>query len=138
MSAIFEETLTFPGNGGRLVELVVIGDEFYARYETSGGYTAVPSPNSGGWWYATISDEEFVSTGVPVDKPPPPGLRRHVKVSASVRAEITRRRQVAVRLSDDIGPIVHAGTFRANRGLLPRGGGHVTCPWRCRDRRCVL
>lgn len=119
MSAIFEETLTFPQDDGRLVELVVIGDEFYARYETPGGYTAVPDPNAGGWCYATISDGEFVSTGVPVDKPPPPGLRRHVKESASVRAEITRRRQVAVRLSDDIGPDVHARTFGANRGLLP-------------------
>ena len=41
MSAIFGETLIFQQDNGPSVELVIFGDEFYARYETTDGYTVV-------------------------------------------------------------------------------------------------
>ncbi len=41
MSSIFGEKLSFPQENGKEIELFVYGDEFYARYETSDGYTVL-------------------------------------------------------------------------------------------------
>ncbi len=116
MSAIFGETLTFPHRDGS-IELVVSGDEFHARYETVSGFTVVNDTDVGLWCYALRTEGRLVSSGVPVDKPPPPGLRRHLRESASVRAEVAGSRYRTLR--PPAAP--HAGmsrTFGANRGLL--------------------
>ncbi len=53
MSAIFGEQLSFPQENGKEVELIVSGDEFYARHETLDGYTAVyDDPDVGKFCYA--------------------------------------------------------------------------------------
>ena len=41
VSAIFGETLSFGQERGPEVQLVVFGDEHYARYENLDGYTVV-------------------------------------------------------------------------------------------------
>ncbi len=56
MSAIFAETIIFPQENGSDVELVVFGDEFYARYETKDGYTVVYDPDRGLYCYALLMD----------------------------------------------------------------------------------
>lgn len=118
MSAIFGERLTFPQADGTTVELVVYGDEMRARYETPEGYTAVHDPDRGLWCYATVVSGRLVSTGVPVTKPPPPGLRTHLKESPAVRAENVRLRQATLR-PPSAGVPATERTFGANRGLLP-------------------
>jgi hypothetical protein len=76
MSAIFNEYLIFRQDKGPDVELVVNGDEFYARYETVDGYTVVYDMDLGLYCYATLENGAFVSTAAD-HKAPPVGLRRH-------------------------------------------------------------
>lgn len=117
MSAIFGERLTFRQGDGSVVELVVYGDELRARYETVSGYTAVYDPDRERWCYALLAAGRLVSSGVPVDKPPVLGMRRHLKESPDVRAGQIALRRAALRP-----PVPEvAGTarvFGANRGLL--------------------
>jgi hypothetical protein len=76
MSAIVGERLIFGQHDGPDIELRVFGDEFYARYETLQGYTVVYDLDLGQYCYATLEDGRFVSTGSPLSKPVPYGLRR--------------------------------------------------------------
>ena len=46
MSAIFGELMSFDQDNGPEVKLRVYGDEFYARYETEEGYTAIYDEDS--------------------------------------------------------------------------------------------
>ena len=80
MSAIFNEYLIFRQEKGPEVELVVNGDEFYARYETTDGYSVVYDMDLGLYCYAALANGAFVSTGTPIGKTPPVGLRRHLFV----------------------------------------------------------
>lgn len=68
MSAIFNEYLIFRQQNGPDVELVVNGDEFYARYETTEGYTVVYDIDLGLYCYAEVQNGEFVSTATPISK----------------------------------------------------------------------
>ena len=91
-SAIFGERLQLPQERGERVELIVFGDEFYARYETPSGHTAIYDADVGLYTYAQASAGHFISTGIPVDKPPPPGLPTHLREGAAVRnARLSRR-----------------------------------------------
>ncbi len=87
MSAIFGERLIFGQQDGPDVELIVFGDEFYARYETADGYTVVYDLDLGKYCYATIHDGRFVSSRTPLSKPAPIGFRKHFKESVTVRNE---------------------------------------------------
>jgi hypothetical protein len=49
MSAIYNEYLIFHQDKGPDVELAVDGDEFYARYETTDGYTEGASSQACAW-----------------------------------------------------------------------------------------
>jgi M6 family metalloprotease-like protein len=118
MSAIFGETLTFPSGDGGTVELVVFGDEFHARYETISGFTAAMDLDIQRWCYALRTNGRLVSSGIPIDKPPPPGLRRHLKESAAVRIDVARRRYETLRPADAPTPPGMSATFGTNRGLL--------------------
>lgn len=118
MSAIFGETLTFSQERGPDVRLVVFGDEFYARYETTDGFTAIHDPGAGGFCYAELSGGELVSTGRPVTEPPPPSLRRHLKESEAVR-NARFRDGFARRGPAPAGPDgAVTKTFGPNKGLL--------------------
>ena len=79
MSAIFGEPVTFGQEAGGEVQLVVYGDESYARYETPDGYSAVYDEGLGLFCYADVVRGQFVSTGVAVTEPPPEGLARHLQ-----------------------------------------------------------
>src|SRR5512146_3132457 len=71
MSAIFGETLGFSQENGPEVRLRVYGDEFYARYETEDGYTAIYDESLGKFTYALLKNGSFVSSGVDVSQKPP-------------------------------------------------------------------
>ncbi len=85
MSAIFGERLALGQRNGPEVELLVWGDEFYARYESPDGYSAVYDEERGLFCYALLVDGAFVSSGVPVTAPPAPGAVLHGKESDAVR-----------------------------------------------------
>lgn len=118
MSAIFGETLTFEQQNGPSIQLVAFGDEHYHRLETTSGFTVVYDAGLGRYCYAKVANERFASTAVPVDRPPPPGLKRHLREPLPVRRGTgdARRRN---RLPPPDGHAGVARVFGANRGLLP-------------------
>jgi hypothetical protein len=92
MSGIFGETLAFGQERGPDIELVVHGDEYYARYETRDGYAVVYDGDRGLFCYARVVDGRYESTGVPAASAPPPGIERHSKESDAVRrAKVAER-----------------------------------------------
>jgi len=85
MSAIFGETLTFHQEKGGEVRLVVHGDEFYAQYETEGGYSVVYDKEMDLFCYAFLKDGAFFSSKIPISNSPPPDLEKHLQEAGSVR-----------------------------------------------------
>ena len=124
MSAIFGETLTFTQGDGSAVELKVSGDEFYVRYETGSGYTAVYDTDLGRYCYATVAGGRFASTGSPVSKRPPAGLRRHLKESGAVRNRKFDDRYAALRPPEPPAAPHAMRTLGRSGGLL--GGRRVS------------
>jgi M6 family metalloprotease-like protein len=118
MSAIFGETLIFSQENGSDVELVVYGDEFYARYETKDGYTVVYDIDEGQYCYAILLNGRFASSGAPTTKPPPVGIKKHLKESEAVRNEKFEERFVRMSPPEVEGAPHHVRTFGANEGLL--------------------
>jgi M6 family metalloprotease-like protein len=120
MSAIFGERLIFGQHNGPNITLRVFGDEFYARYETLEGYTVVYDLDRGQYCYAVLENGGFVSSGAPVFKPIPYGLRQKIKESTGVRNEKFKQRYHALRLKEKkfgaSSNVMH--TFGQNSGLL--------------------
>ncbi len=92
MTAIFGELLSFDQENGPEVKLRVFGDEFYARYETEEGYTAIYDETLGKFTYARIKDGRFVSSGVDLSHNPPLGLEKHLEESDEVRMKKAEKR----------------------------------------------
>jgi M6 family metalloprotease-like protein len=113
MCGIFGEIHTLGQENGPDVELVVFGDESYARHETKDGYTVVYDGERGLFCYAALRKGRFVSTGESIDGPPPADTRRHLKESEAVRNAAFERR-FALRMPPSDG----LETFGANKGLL--------------------
>src|SRR6185437_13622860 len=85
MGALFGERVTLAQENGPDVELLVYGDEFYARYETPDRYPVVYDDARGLFCYALLREGRFASSGVPATAPPPPDARRHAKEAPAVR-----------------------------------------------------
>ena len=118
MSAIFAETLIFQQENGPDVELVVFGDEFYARYETKEGYTVVYDPDRGQYCYALLLNGQFASSGIPISKHPPSEIRRGLREAEKIRNEKFSQRYDALRPpATDVASNV-ARTLGPNNGLL--------------------
>ncbi len=94
MSSIRGERVALGQSNGREIELVVSGNEDYARYETPAGY-AVIYDDAGVFVYARLVNGRFTSTGVPADQPPPAGLALHEEESPEVRIERSQARRSA-------------------------------------------
>ncbi len=118
MSAIFNETLIFDQEKGDPVPLVVNGDEFYARHETTEGYTVVYDSDLGQYCYAILLEGMFASSGVSMSQEPPAGLRRHLKEAGYVRNAKFKQRYAQLRPAEaDIDPH-RFRTLGRNRALL--------------------
>ena len=116
MSAIFGEPLTFGQEKGPNVQLVVFGDEAYARYETPDGFTATYDTRLGLFCYARVRAGRFTSTRVPVTDPPPGDLPRHLQERESVRQKkFLERQRPGAALTRGAG---RALTLGPNQGLL--------------------
>lgn len=92
MTAVFGELLTFSQENGPEIQLKVFGDEFYARYETAEGYTAIYDKDLGLFVYATLNEGQFASSGIDLDKDPPAGIAQHLEELAEVRAAKAKAR----------------------------------------------
>ena len=92
MSAIFGELMSFDQENGPEVKLRVFGDEFYARYETEEGYTAIYDDDLGLFTYARLKDGRFLSSGLDLSRSPPPDLEKHLEESDEVRLDKAAKR----------------------------------------------
>ena len=92
MSAIFGELMSFDQENGPEVKLRVFGDEFYARYETEEGYTAVYDEDLGLFTYARLDAGRFLSSGLDLSRAPPAGLEKHLQESNEVRMDKAAKR----------------------------------------------
>ncbi|MBC8876233.1 MAG: M6 family metalloprotease domain-containing protein [Planctomycetes bacterium] len=120
MSAIFGERIILQQDDGSEVTLVVTGDEFHADYETLDGYTAVFDQRTGKYCYGELVGGALVSTGLPVTKAPPVGLRPHLQESGEIRAARFAKRFNNLRPPED-GSLADenmAFAFAPNNGLL--------------------
>ena len=105
------------------MQLLVWGDEFYARRETTSGYTVVYDTGLGLYCYAQLAQGRFVSTRVPITKPPPPGVPPHLNEWPRVRRDRVAVRSRALQppsAADD--PDLEL-TFGPADGLLARPPG---------------
>lgn len=119
MSAIFEETLKLPQENGKEVELVVFGDEFYARYETLDGYTAVYDTIKSKFCYAELVNGYLVSSGIHTGRKPPRRLRRHLREASRVRnLKFENRFRLMEPEPEPVLPFDTDLTFGPNNGLL--------------------
>jgi M6 family metalloprotease-like protein len=118
MSAIFGEILKFPQTNGPDVQLRTFGDEHYARYENIDGYTAVYDEIDRRYCYADLAGNRFISSGVPIDQQPPPGIVRHLQESAVVKRAKSEERQMLHRPPQGMPFERIVRTFGPNQGLL--------------------
>lgn len=97
MGKLSGQKVTIGQEKGPDIDLVVHGDEFYARYETPGGYPVVYDDARGFFCYALLRDGRFLSSGVPASAPPPPAARREVTESPAVRQMSAAARETSRR-----------------------------------------
>ncbi len=107
----------FPQGDGPDVQLRVFGDEFYSRYETLDGYTVVYDPGLEKYCYVILVRGSFASSGTPISKPVPQGIRRHIQEERSVRNRKFDDRYGMMRPASSLPPGVMRTLGRSN-GLL--------------------
>lgn len=115
MSVLLGEVRTFPQGAGPDIQLMVFGDEFYARYENLCGYTVVFDTGKKRYCYAAVAGGHLVSSGVPVEKPVPCGIVRHLQETKAVRNAKFETRYNQMRPE----PVLPPGVMRA---FAPRSG----------------
>lgn len=118
MCTMFGEVLLFRQEDGFDIQLATFGDEFYARYENTDGYTVVYDEERGQYCYAQVVEGRFASTGTSVLKPVPQGLRRHLKESGTIRNEKFQRRYNKIRPRETTGSSHRFRTLGPANGLL--------------------
>jgi hypothetical protein len=93
MTAVSGQTLTLGQADGSEIELVVFGNEDYARYETRAGHSVVYDDAQGAFFYARLVDGRLVSMGVRASEAAPEGAAMHAVESAEVRRERVEARR---------------------------------------------
>ncbi|WP_340386449.1 M6 family metalloprotease domain-containing protein [Paenibacillus sp. FSL E2-0151] len=84
MSYIDGEILTFTQNNNE-IKLRVYGDEFYARYESLEGYTAIYDDKLQKFCYASLVNGALTSNGIDITSPPPADLEVHLLENSVVK-----------------------------------------------------
>jgi hypothetical protein len=86
MTAVNKQKVWLGQANGPEVELIVTGNPLYATYQTPQGYAAIYDDQLGLYCYADLQEGSFVSTGIAVGLPAPPGLPLQLMESGEVRA----------------------------------------------------
>lgn len=100
------------------MRLRVFGDEHYARYEDADGYTVIYDETRGLFCYADLAGNRFVSTGVTIDQPPPPGLVRHLQESVAAKKAKIEERELLHHMPGVAAFEEVVRTFGPSQGLL--------------------
>jgi M6 family metalloprotease-like protein len=118
MCQVTGEVVVLGQHVGGDVQLRVFGDEFYARYETLDGHTVLYDTDAGRYCYALLAAGRLVSSGVPISKPPPDGVPRHLMEDGSIRGEVFGLRYDEIRPQDQDFSVSGERTFGPDDGLL--------------------
>jgi M6 family metalloprotease-like protein len=118
MSSLNGEVILVDQSVGDTLQLRIYGDEFYARRETLDGYTVIYDTEQRCYCYATLAVGRFVSTGVPVHKPAPGNLRKHLKEDPEVRNEKFGQRYARIRAPEEDADVGVMRTLGPDGGLL--------------------
>lgn len=118
MSSLNGEVILCDQSVGDPIQLRIYGDEFYARRETLDGYTVVYDSQQRLYCYANLAVGRFISTGVPVYKPPPANLPKHLKEDPEVRNEKFGQRYDRFRISEEDVDVAVMRTLGPDGGLL--------------------
>ena len=118
MSSLNGEVIIADQGIGDALQLRIYGDEFYARRETLDGYSVIYDSERRCYCFATLAAGRFVSTGTPVHKPAPPGLRKHLKEDAVVRNEKFGVRHACIRSHEEDADTGIMRTLGSQEGLL--------------------
>ncbi len=118
MSSLNGEVVLADQGIGESLQLRIFGDEFYARRETLDGYTVLYDTGQRCYCYATLAVGRFVSSGIPVHKPVPPDLRKHLKEDPEVRNEKFGLRYARLRPPEDGTETTMMRTLGPDGGLL--------------------
>ncbi len=118
MSALNGEVILADQGIGGPLQLRVYGDEFYARRETLDGYTVIYDSQQRRYCYAILAVGRFISTGIPVHKPAPRDLRKHIKEDPEVRNEKFGQRYARLRPSEEDAETGRVRTLGPDGGLL--------------------
>ncbi len=101
MGKLSGEKVTIGQADGPDIDLVVHGDELYARYETPDGYPVIYDERCGLFCYALLRGGRFISSSVPASESPPPGARRHAAETDAIRQEKAEAKAAARRPPPD-------------------------------------
>ncbi len=118
MSSLNGEVIIVDQSVGDALELRIFGDEFYARRETLGGYTVIYDTQQRRYCYATLAAGRFISTGIPLHKPAPRNLKKHLKEDPKVRNEKFGLRYARIRPSEEDAETGLMRTLGPDGGLL--------------------
>lgn len=118
MSSLNGEVILADQGIGDPLQLRIFGDEFYARRETLDGYTVIYDTEQRRYCYATLAVGRFVSTGIPVYKPAPRNLRKHLKEDPEVRNEKFAQHYARIRPSEENAETGLMRTLGPDAGLL--------------------
>jgi hypothetical protein len=94
-AAPFAKHFKFTQPDGTQLTLWGEGDEFYATFETTAGYTVLFDPSQGAYFYAdrAPNGKSFASTGVLAHESVPRGLLQHVRLDRSAVKAATQARK---------------------------------------------
>jgi len=129
MSVLTGEIIVSDQRVGGDVQLGIFGDEFYARYEALDGYTVVFDKDYGGYCYALSASGRFVSSGIPIGKPVPEGLRKHLKEDPEIRNEKFERNYNRLRPREVDPDSSATRTIGPDNGLLEGRKLHQGTVW---------
>ncbi len=118
MSSLNGEVISADQGIGETIQLRIFGDEFYARRETLDGYTVIYDTQQKRYCYATLAVGRFVSSGVPLYKPAPIELRKHLKENTDVRNEKFSIRHNCIRSHEESADTGMMRTLGSEEGLL--------------------
>ncbi|HZV80850.1 MAG TPA: M6 family metalloprotease domain-containing protein, partial [Geobacteraceae bacterium] len=94
-SAPFSKYFQFTQPDNEQITLWGEGDDFYAVFETTSGYTVVFDPEQQAYFYATRSDDgkRLLSTGVHAHKQVPQTLTKYIRIDPDAAAASARDRR---------------------------------------------